>query len=161
VRRDIQEAILAELAPGRPIRAINEIRTMHLGPTDILVVASVDFEDDETAASIEAAVARIEATIRTHTPAVRRIFIEGQSARDHARAEDMLAGLPPKLAADPPRPEPAPMPEPAPEAAASEPAATQPVKLLAPAPSPAPKPHTPSPANRSSRKGRKRAKNKR
>jgi cation diffusion facilitator family transporter len=159
VRRDIQEAILAELAPGRPIRAINEIRTMHLGPTDILVVASVDFEDDETAASIEAAVARIEATIRTHTPAVRRIFIEGQSARDHARAEDMLAGLPPKLAADPSKPGPA--PEPTPPATAA-PTATPPVTLIAPAPATAPSaPRNAPSTDRTSRKGRKRAKHKR
>ncbi|HEX2843464.1 cation diffusion facilitator family transporter [Hyphomicrobium sp.] len=105
VRRDIMEAILAEQRQGHPIRAVNDIRTMHLGPTDILVVASVDFEDGETAASIEAAVARIEATIRTHTPAVRRIFIEGQSARDHERAERALAGLPPKPDAPPVEPQ--------------------------------------------------------
>lgn len=174
VRRDIQEAILAEVGPGRPIRAINEIRTTHLGPTDILVVASVDFEDDETAASIEAAVARIEATIRTHTPAVRRIFIEGQSAADHARTEQMLAGLPPKTAAPfPMKPavDPAPLVETMPEKAGAalpdvaRANVAQPAKAPTEAPrlvSPAPTgPRTPTPANRESRKGRKRSKHKR
>lgn len=169
VRRDIQEAILAEVGPGRPIRAVNEIRTTHLGPTDILVVASVDFEDDETAASIEAAVARIEATIRTHTPAVRRIFIEGQSAADHARAEQMLAGLPPKTAAPfPTKPavDPAPLVEMTPEKVDVAPASiAPPVATSAEAPrpvSPAPAaPRAPAPENRTSRKGRKRAKHKR
>jgi cation diffusion facilitator family transporter len=172
VRRDIQEAIVAEIGPGRPIRAVNEIRTMHLGPTDILVVASVDFDDDETAASIEAAVARIEATIRTHTPAVRRIFIEGQSAGDHARAEDLLAGLPPKMApaaAATPAPTAAPATSPAAprETAASETRAA-PIPPVATASLPAPKPSqqpsqpvAPSSADRTSRKGRKRAKHKR
>lgn len=170
VRRDIQEAILAEVGPGRPIRAINEIRTTHLGPTDILVVASVDFEDDETAASIEAAVARIEATIRTHTPAVRRIFIEGQSAADHARTEQILAGLPPKTATPfPTKPaaDAAPLVEMAPEEKSE--AAPVSVQQLAAAPIEAPRPvppapaatRTPAPANRESRKGRKRSKHKR
>ncbi len=114
VRRDIMEAILAEQRQGHPIRAVNEIRTMHLGPTDILVVASVDFEDGETAASIEAATSRIEETIRTRHPAVRRIFIEGQSNRDYARTERALAGLPPKpddTPAKPPSPTAAPAPK--------------------------------------------------
>lgn len=176
VRRDIQEAILAEVGPDRPIRAVNEIRTMHLGPTDILVVASVDFEDDETAASIEAAVSRIEATIHTHTPAVRRIFIEGQSARDYARSEEILAGLPPKTVAAPATRSteraltaqaPAGMPPSASEAETAAPTqadrpAAPPAALLSAPPTPAPRePSAPSPADRTSRKGRKRQKGKR
>ncbi len=167
VRRDIQEAIVAEMGPGRPIRAVNEIRTMQLGPSDILVAASVDFDDVVTAAAIEATVARIEATIHTHTPAVRHIFIEGQSARDHARAEDMLAGRPPKIAPrlpEPlaPGPEPAPAHGPAAEAPPVEEVPASPPVTLTPAP---PRgrtepPRAPPPAARSSRKGRKRAKHK-
>jgi cation diffusion facilitator family transporter len=159
VRRDIQEAIVAEMGAGRPIRAVNEIRTMHLGPRDILVVASVDFDDAVTAADIEAAVARVEATIHTHTPAVRHIFIEGQSARDYARAEDVLAGRPPKMALLPPaRTEPDPAPS-TPDA----PATAAPLALAAQPPA-APKQaqaRASSPADRTSRKGRKRAKHKR
>lgn len=94
VRRDIHEAIVAEVGPGRPIRAVNEIRTQHLGPRSLLVVASVDFDDGQPAVAIEAAVARIERTMRERVPAVRRIFIEGQSARDHADAEEIMAGRP-------------------------------------------------------------------
>jgi cation diffusion facilitator family transporter len=132
-RRDIQEAIVAELAPGRPLRAVNEIRTVHLGPRDILVAASVDFEDGETAASIEAATTRIENAIRARHPEVRRIYIEGQSARDYARAERALEGLPPN-------------PESAPAPAA--PAAAKPVTLIS---TPAASPQH----ERASRKGRK------
>ncbi|MBN8912436.1 MAG: cation diffusion facilitator family transporter [Rhizobiales bacterium] len=156
VRRDIQEAIVAEMGPGRPIRAVNEIRTMHVGPADILVVASVDFDDAVTAADIEATVARIEATIHTHTPSVRHIFIEGQSAHDYARAEDILAGRPPKSAPLPTRTPPAPPAEDPLIAAAPAPLPAQ--------PQPTPKraePRAPSPAERTSRKGRKRAKHKR
>lgn len=91
VLQDIRSAIAAEQGPGRPIRAINDIRTMHLGPTDILVAASVDFEDGETSQSIEAVTSRIERAIKAHHPAVRRFFMEGQSTDDHAAAEHALA----------------------------------------------------------------------
>lgn len=87
IRREIHEAIVSEVGPGHPIRAVNEIRTTHLGPRSLLVVASVDLEDGEPAANVEAAVARIEATLRERVPAVRRIFIEGQAAGDYAAAE--------------------------------------------------------------------------
>lgn len=149
VRRDIQEAIVAELRPGRPIRAVNEIRTMHLGPTDILVAASVDFEDGETAASIEAATTRIEEAIRSRHPEVRRIFIEGQSAGDYARAERRIEGLPPmpqaEAAAAPPQ---------------AQPGAVQGIMQRAPLPA-SNDAHTLHAADRASRKGRKRQKNKR
>ena len=142
VRRDIQEAILAELGPGRPIRAVNEIRTLRIGPRDVLVVASVDFDDAQTAAAIEAAVARIEATIRLHTPSVRHIFIEGQSALDYIRTEDASAAPPREASAAPA--EPAARPEPVPRPPAV-PAAGE--------------PDPPSePARRPSRKDRKRQK---
>lgn len=91
VLQDIRSAIAAEQGPGRPIRAINDIRTMHLGPTDILVAASVDFEDGETAETIEAVTSRIERAIKARHPAVRRFFMEGQSSADHAAAEHALA----------------------------------------------------------------------
>lgn len=145
LRRDIQEAIVAEVGPDRPIRAVNEIRTLRLGPRDFLVVASVDFEDGETAAAIAAATSRIEATIRTHTPSVRRIFIEGQSARDHASADQTLASSRPPAA-----------PQPASPATLATPVAAAPIPPSAPARDDAPASSEPAPPL--SRKGRKRQK---
>jgi cation diffusion facilitator family transporter len=101
VREGIRAAIEAELAPRGPIRAVNEIRTMHLGPADILVAASVDFEDGESAAAVEAATARVEQRIKAGHPAVRRFFMEGQSASDHARDPDAPAQIPIATAAKP------------------------------------------------------------
>jgi cation diffusion facilitator family transporter len=69
------------------IRHINEIRTMHLGPEDILVAASVDFKDHVLAQDIEATVSKIEATIKQRFPEVRRLFIEVQSQPQHLAAE--------------------------------------------------------------------------
>ena len=85
VRTGLRNIIRAEIGEGRPIRAINEIRTMHLGPEDVLVAASVDFHDAETAATVEATSARLERAIRERYPEVRRLFVEVQSEAEHAR----------------------------------------------------------------------------
>ncbi len=75
------------------IRHINEIRTMHLGPEDILVAASVDFKDHVLAQDIEATVSQIEATIKKRFPEVRRLFIEVQSQPQHLAAEQAARDL--------------------------------------------------------------------
>lgn len=94
VTQDVRAAIAAERGAGRVVSAINEIRTLQLGPKDVLVAASVDFEDQATAAAIEAATSRIETTVKARHPSVRRFFMEGQSARDHAKAEQGASAQP-------------------------------------------------------------------
>ena len=73
--------VLVHGVPG--VSAVNEILTMHLGPEDILVNVSLDFEDDLTAGEIEETVTRLEKRIRSVHPEVSRIFIEVQSAAGH------------------------------------------------------------------------------
>ncbi len=68
----------AETGDDRPIRRIHEIRTMHLGPDDVLVVASCDFHAAETAAGVAATGVRIEHAIRARYPQVKRVYIEVQ-----------------------------------------------------------------------------------
>jgi cation diffusion facilitator family transporter len=154
VIHDVRAAIAAERGAGRPIGAINEIRTLQLGPRDILVAASVDFEDATPASVIEAATSRIEAAVRARHPNVRRLYLEGQSAREYVEAERAAGGSgpAPKSASAPSSIAPfisqAVM---TPAAPASGPA-TAPAKSAAPS---APLPP------RESRKGRKRQKGKR
>lgn len=45
VQAGLRDIIEAETGRDKAIRKINEIRTMDLGPQDVLVTASVDFED--------------------------------------------------------------------------------------------------------------------
>lgn len=104
-QRGIMAIINAEHGSGKPIRAINEVRTMHLGPTDILVAASVDFRDGILAEDVEAATARIETAIKSRFPSVRRLFLEAQSVAAHAEAiaaeaehEAALTGVTPEEA---------------------------------------------------------------
>jgi len=81
------EAILAgEVKPAGPLVAINEIRSMHLGPEDVLVAASVDAVDGLPAEKVEALTTKLERAIKARFPEVRRLFIETQSAAGHSAA---------------------------------------------------------------------------
>ncbi|WP_319773873.1 cation diffusion facilitator family transporter [Breoghania sp.] len=65
---------------------LNELRTMHLGPHDVLVAISLDFRDSLTAAEVEETTSRLEEMIKTRYADVRRVFIEAQSAARHRQA---------------------------------------------------------------------------
>jgi cation diffusion facilitator family transporter len=66
------------------VEAVNEVRTMHFGPADVLVNLSVDARDHLTAGEVEAGVSRLEAEIKARHAEVSRVFIEIQSAADSA-----------------------------------------------------------------------------
>ncbi len=74
-------ADLARATPG--ISQINEIRTMHLGPYDILLNISVDFTDRMDSRQVEEAISKLELRIKADFPDVTRIFIEAQNVREH------------------------------------------------------------------------------
>ncbi|WP_346432789.1 cation transporter dimerization domain-containing protein [Breoghania sp.] len=76
------------------VSALNEFRTMHLGPHDMLVAISLYFNDALTAAQIEDMTSDLEASIKSQYPDVSRVFIEAQSNRRHreALARDDAAG---------------------------------------------------------------------
>lgn len=65
------------------ITGTNEILTMHMGPQDILLAASVDFDDHLTADLVEAAITDFEKSIKARSPEIKKIFIEAQSFRQH------------------------------------------------------------------------------
>ncbi len=70
------------------IRNLNEIRTLHRGPQDILLALSVDFIDEVTAGTVEETIYSLERTIKMEMPAVTRLFIEVQAQEHH---EQMVA----------------------------------------------------------------------
>lgn len=95
-------AAIASAEPG--VVGLNDLRTMHFGPNEILVALSLDFQDDLTAAEVEATVARLEQRIRAAYPQAGRIYVEAQSLASHAavRAAVMAGGGPGALVADVP-----------------------------------------------------------
>ena len=95
-------AALAVAEPG--VVGLNDLRTMHFGPNEILVALSLDFRDDLTAAEVENTVARLEHRIRAAHPQAGRIYVEAQSLASHAavRAAVMAGGGPGALVSDVP-----------------------------------------------------------
>jgi cation diffusion facilitator family transporter len=58
---------------------INEILTMHLGPTDILLNISLDFKDSMSSGNVEETISALETKIKNKFPEIKRVFIEAQS----------------------------------------------------------------------------------
>ncbi len=56
---------------------------MHLGPREILLNASLDFDDGLSAAEVEKAISEFERKIKAKYPSIRRVFIEAQAWRAH------------------------------------------------------------------------------
>lgn len=72
------QAIREILKSSEGVGHVNEVLTMHMGPDFILANISVDFNDDKTADEIERIIARIDQTIKTQFPPIKRIFIEAE-----------------------------------------------------------------------------------
>lgn len=75
----VQEIVATTAA----VRHINELRTMHMGPEDVLLALSLDFHDDLTAGKVEEAIYILEMAIKSRFPEIKRLFIEVQSLERH------------------------------------------------------------------------------
>ncbi len=62
---------------------VNELRTMHMGPNDVLLALSLDFEDEIKAGEVERIIGEIEREIKSLNSEIQHIFIEIQSRIDH------------------------------------------------------------------------------
>lgn len=79
------------IAHHEEIGNINEVRTMHLGPDDVLLALSVDFVDQLPSEKVEEIIYKLETQIKSEYPEIRRLFIEAQDKFHHyeaTRAED-------------------------------------------------------------------------
>ena len=74
------------------ILRMNEIRTIHFGPEDVLVTMSLDFADRLSSVEVEAAISAMERRIKESFPEVSRVFIEAQSWTSHLAAARDAAG---------------------------------------------------------------------
>lgn len=76
---------IVDAAPA--VHSLNEIRTLHRGPQDILLALSLDFEDSINVGTVEDTIYALEIAIKKQNPAVTRLFIEVQAREHH---EEML-----------------------------------------------------------------------
>jgi divalent metal cation (Fe/Co/Zn/Cd) transporter len=86
---EIRGGIRQLLVEEEGIRGINEVLTMHLGPSDILLNLSIDFVAEFSADAIEATVTKLEIDIKAAFPHIKRIFIEAQSLAGHRQNESL------------------------------------------------------------------------
>ena len=91
VQPETRRGIKAVIAEQPGILRLNELRTMHLGPDEVLLTISVDFSSDMTADQVEGTISKMEKDIKTRYPEAKRVFIEAQSWRAH-QADRLATG---------------------------------------------------------------------
>ncbi|MBP0615369.1 cation diffusion facilitator family transporter [Jiella mangrovi] len=80
---EVDRFVRDHLGSKSEIAAINEMRTLHLGPSDVLLTLSVDFKDDVVSQRIESIVTETERKVRDEFPIVRKVYVEVQSQTGH------------------------------------------------------------------------------
>jgi cation diffusion facilitator family transporter len=89
---DIVATIRGRVEAYPEIITINEIRSLHLGPSEVLLTLSIDFRDDVVSQRIEEIVTETEKNIRRHFPIVRRVYLEVQSRSGHDEMSGSVLG---------------------------------------------------------------------
>jgi cation diffusion facilitator family transporter len=69
-------AIRRAIEAGSDVHRIIHLKTLHLGPDELMVVAKISVQHDETAASVARAINSAEARIRSAVPIARVIYLE-------------------------------------------------------------------------------------
>jgi divalent metal cation (Fe/Co/Zn/Cd) transporter len=81
---EIVRDIRALIAEAEGVDKLNEIRTLHRGPNDVLLAISIDFKNNITVGKVENTIYKLELAIKERHPDVKRLYIEVQNKRHHA-----------------------------------------------------------------------------
>ena len=84
-REEVVKGINQIIDESHGIKHVNEVLTLHLGPEDILLNVSLDFEDNLSSGEVEEAISSLESRIKGMFPEVRRVFIEAQGWGAHRK----------------------------------------------------------------------------
>jgi divalent metal cation (Fe/Co/Zn/Cd) transporter len=85
VEGPVLEKMRALVAADPAIEGVGVIRTMYVGPKDLLVNLDVAFRDGVDAHGMHASIARVEAALKAAYPEVRNVYVEAASL---ARVEE-------------------------------------------------------------------------
>ena len=89
---EIQARVLEIVQADPAIHEANGVLTVHLGPRQIVIGLSADFEDTLTTPEIEACVERIEARLREAVPEITGVFVKPQTSGEwRQRRDEILA----------------------------------------------------------------------
>jgi cation diffusion facilitator family transporter len=93
---DAQRAILAALLETDGVEQVIHLKTMHLGPEELLVAVKVGVRATDNAADIASAIDRAERAVRAAEPTATSIYVEPDIFRaDYAPADRPEAPAPP------------------------------------------------------------------
>ena len=87
----MQKEIVSAIEGAREVRRIIHLRTMHLGPDELLVAAKVDL-DAPSVPEIAKAIDVIEARVRAAVPIARVVYLEPDLYRSETAAPDGAGG---------------------------------------------------------------------
>jgi divalent metal cation (Fe/Co/Zn/Cd) transporter len=73
---DVVRQIETATVDGNTVTRIIHMRTLHLGPEELLVAAKIAVRHDDTASDVAAAIDAAETRIRTAVPIARVIYLE-------------------------------------------------------------------------------------
>ncbi len=81
VRAHIQELAEADAM----VECVSPPMTMHLGPDDVLLNLDIQFRSSASSSDVEAAIDRLERSIRRELPMIKRIYIEAEALSSSRR----------------------------------------------------------------------------
>ncbi|KAB0679972.1 cation diffusion facilitator family transporter [Aureimonas leprariae] len=90
--REVQEGVRRVLDADPRIVEVQEVLTMQLGPNEILLAASLDFDDGLDGEAIETGVREVTAALSALNPSITRVFVRPVSGKRAALSP--LAGSP-------------------------------------------------------------------
>ncbi|MGW4184749.1 cation diffusion facilitator family transporter [Streptomyces albidoflavus] len=93
--------IEAALVDGDTVTRVIHMRTLHLGPEELLVAAKLAVQHDDTAAEVAAAINAAEARIREGVPIARAIYLEPDIYDEAAAAKGTNPAMTPSPDASP------------------------------------------------------------
>lgn len=76
VPEDMQAAIRSTITESKGIDSLVELLTLRMSPTEVLVAARVDLDDDLTVDELERAAEEVERRVRDVHPEVRHVFLD-------------------------------------------------------------------------------------
>jgi cation diffusion facilitator family transporter len=85
---EIEKKIVAELESVEEIDRVIHLRTLHIGPEELLVAVKIAVTSDDTAADVARGIDAAESRIRQAVPMARHIYIEPDLDRARSRPEN-------------------------------------------------------------------------
>jgi cation diffusion facilitator family transporter len=89
---ELGDAVLAIASADRDVRTANGVLTVQLGPNQVVVALSIEFEDARTVPEVEACINRIEAQAKSAHAEITALFFKPQTATAWQQRQSAIVG---------------------------------------------------------------------